>query len=244
MAGRSATLHWKAFLTDVDEVHTNRPRVMFITGGARGIGASLVRGAAEHGFDVAFTYRTRENAARDLCAQIKAAARPVRCRAYRLDVRDPTEVERVGDRVLADFGTVHIVVSNAETTHNGLTFVTTDEEWHTVLDTNLTGAFYVARHFLPELVDNGFGRLIFISSLAARGRSGTAAYSASKAGLLGLSAALAKEYGRRGVTSNALLLGELSASEIAETVLYLASESASLVNGQEIGAAGGLDWVR
>ena len=216
---------------------------MFITGGSRGVGASLVRAATEHGFDVAFTFRRHEDAARDTCARVKATAPSVRCRAYQLDVRDSTEVERVGDRVLADFGSVHVVVSNAEVTHDGLAFVTTDDEWHVVLDTNLTGPFYIARHFVPELVSNGFGRFIFISSFAARGRPGTAAYSASKAGLLGLSAALAKEYGPCGVTSNALLLGDAPASEIAATVIYLASDAAARVNGREIGA-GGLDWAR
>ena len=138
-----------------------------------------------------------------------------------------------------------------------------------MIDTNLTGAFFVARQFLPALLANGFGRFIFISSIAANGMSGNAAYGASKAGLLGLSATLAKEYGRKGITSNALLLSlfdtdmtdeQLSdenrafyahycpvgrvgqVPEVAAAVLFLAGESSSFVNGQALGVTGGMDW--
>jgi NAD(P)-dependent dehydrogenase (short-subunit alcohol dehydrogenase family) len=137
------------------------------------------------------------------------------------------------------------------------------------MDTNLTGAFYVARTFLPALLANGFGRFIFVSSIAARGMAGDVAYSASKAGLLGLSAGLAKEYGRKGITSNALILGffetdmtqnDLSAekralyirhspagrigsvAEVGAAVQFLASDGAGFINGQEIGLTGGMDW--
>jgi NAD(P)-dependent dehydrogenase (short-subunit alcohol dehydrogenase family) len=244
-------------------------KVMFVTGGSRGIGAAVVQGAVARGFDVAFTYKDREDAAERVCAQVRESAPAARCGAYRLDVRRSADVERVAEQVLDHFGTVHVVVSNAAVTHAGLAFSTSDAEWGNVLETNLTGAFYVARQFLPELLANGFGRFIFMSSIAARGMAGDAAYCASKAGLLGLSAALAKEYGRKGITSNALLLSlfetemtgrELSpekrefyakhspvgrvgrAPEVAAAVLYLASDEAGFVNGQEIGVTGGLDW--
>ena len=88
----------------------------------------------------------------------------------------------------------------------GMAIATADEDWRAVIDTNLTGAFFVARQFLPAFLANGFGRFIFMSSIAANGMSGDVAYSASKAGMLGLSGALAKEYGRKGITSNALLM--------------------------------------
>ena len=245
-------------------------RVMFVTGGSRGIGAGIVIGAAAAGYDVAFTYRERQPAADEVMARTAAAAPEARCRAYQLDVRDSAAVERVGDAVLADFGTLHVVVANAAITHAGLALSTPDDAWKDVLDTNLTGAFYVARQFLPELLANRFGRLIFVSSVAAHGMSGDAAYSASKAGLLGLSAALAKEYGRKGITSNALLLSffetemtekELSAekrdfyarhspvgrigqiAEVAAAVRFLASDDAAFINGQQIGVTGGLDWL-
>jgi len=248
---------------------TNGRRVMFITGGSRGIGAGLVRAAAAANYDVAFTYRERQAAAAAVCDAVAREATGVCCRSYALDVRDPEMVERVGDQVLEDFGTVHVVVLNAAITRAGLLFSTSDEDWREVIETNLTGPFYVARQFLPALLANTFGRFIFVSSIAANGMSGNAAYGASKAGLLGLSGTLAKEYGRKGVTSNALLLSlfetdmsdaQLSnenrqfyarycpvgrvgqVPEVASAVLFLASESSSFINGQTLGVSGGLDW--
>lgn len=245
-------------------------RVLFLTGGSRGIGAGIVAAAARQGFDVAFTYRERRDAAEAVVAQVRAESPEARCIAHQLDVRDPAAVERVGDAVVDELGNVHVVVANAAITHAGLAFSTTDEAWRDVIDTNLTGSFYVARQFLPTFLAGGFGRFIFMSSIASRGMSGDAAYSASKAGMLGLSGALAKEYGRKGITSNALLLSlfetdmtrrELSqdnrdffarhcpvgrigqVSEVAAAVLFLAGESSSFVNGQEIGVNGGLDWL-
>jgi len=249
--------------------HESASEVMFVTGGSRGIGAGIVEGAIEKGWDVAFTYREREAAAQAVVAKARALRPEARCIPFQLDVRDSAAVERVGDAVVAAFGTVHAVVANAAVTRAGLAFATSDEDWRDVLETNLTGAFFVARQFLPELLANGWGRLIFVSSIAARGMAGDPAYCASKAGLLGLSAALAKEYGRKGITSNALLLSlfetEMSDAElapqkrkffeehcpvgrvgqvgdVASAVLYLASPGASFVNGQEIGVTGGLDW--
>ena len=223
-------------------------RVLFLTGGSRGIGAGVVTAAAASGFDVAFTYRERRDAADAVIAEATAIAPASRVRAYQLDVRRSADVD----------------------TRAGLAFSTSDDDWQDVLDTNLSGAFYVARQFLPAFLANGFGRFIFMSSIAAQGMSGDVAYSASKAGMLGLSSALAKEYGRKGITSNALLLSlfetemtlkELSAqnrdfyakhcpigragqvSEAAAAVLFLASDGASFVNGQALGVTGGLDWL-
>jgi NAD(P)-dependent dehydrogenase (short-subunit alcohol dehydrogenase family) len=245
-------------------------RVMFLTGGSRGIGAGIVRAAAAHGYDVAFTYRERCDAAQALLREIRAAAPDIRCAAYQLDVRDSGAVERVGDQLIEEFETVHIVVANAAITHAGLAFSTSDEDWRDVIETNLTGSFFVARQFLPSFLANGFGRFIFMSSIASGGMSGDVAYSASKAGLLGLSGSLAKEYGRKGITSNVVIagffdtdmtregmseanrsfwlqycpvgrIGELG--EVSKAVLFLASEAASFINGQAIGVTGGLDWA-
>jgi 3-oxoacyl-[acyl-carrier protein] reductase len=176
-------------------VETGR-RVLFITGGSRGIGAGVVAEAARNGYDVAFTYRERRDAAEAVVAAVRAECPEARCEAYRLDVRDSAAVERIGDQVLEVFDTVHVVVANAAITHAGMAISTADEEWNDVLATNLTGSFFIVRQFLPAFLANGFGRFIFMSSIAAKGMSGDVAYSASKAGLLGLSAALAKEYGR------------------------------------------------
>lgn len=242
----------------------------FVTGGSRGIGASIVLEAARAGHDVAFTYVTNRDAAQSVIERAREIAPKGRFFAYPLDVRDSRAVEDVGDLVLDDLGTVHAVVPNAGVNLNGLAVSLSDDEWSTVIDTNLTGSFYVCRQFLPAMMANKFGRIVFVSSLGKGGVTGQAAYAASKAGLLGLSSTLAKEYGRKGITSNVVVpgffdtdmtregmsesnkefwlrycplgrMGELS--EVAKVVLFLASEAASYVNGESLSITGGLDWA-
>jgi NAD(P)-dependent dehydrogenase (short-subunit alcohol dehydrogenase family) len=244
-------------------------QVLFVTGGSRGIGRGIVLGAAAAGLDVAFTYRAQRKAADEVVARAREIAPERKVLAYELDVRDAAAIERVGDQVLEDFDRVDVVVANAGITRVGLAVSMGDAEWDEVIQTNLSGAFYVVRQFLPTLLARRHGRLVFVSSVAAGGMSGDVAYSASKAGLIGMAKALAKEYGRKGITSNALVLGlfetdmtaaDLSAdrrgffmqycpsgrvgqtSEVAAAVLYLASDAGAFVNGQVLSLTGGLDW--
>lgn len=246
-------------------------RVMFVSGGSRGIGAGIVVGAARAGFDVAFTYRTRGDAAAEVVQRAQAARRGARVRAYELDVRDAAAVERVGDQVIDDLEHVDVVVANAALTKVGLAVSMSSEDFREVVDTNLTGAFLVTRQFLSSMLAQRWGRLIYVSSVAAHGMTGDVGYCASKAGLLGLSKAMAKEYGRKGITSNALVLGffetDMSAEsmsdenrsfyarycpagragrihEVAEAVIYLAGDTGAFVNGQELALTGGLDWYQ
>ncbi len=242
----------------------------FVTGGSRGIGAAIVLEAARAGHDVAFTYRREESAAFDVLRACTEISPTGTYRAYQLDVRSSSEVEAVGDRALDDLGSMDVVVANAGINLNNLVVSMTDEEWRAVIETNLSGAFYVARHFLPSFLAQRFGRILLVGSLGATGVSGQANYCASKAGLLGLSATLAKEYGRRGITSNVVSpgffetdmtragmsdanrefwithcplgrLGELP--ELAKLVAFLASPGADYINGQEICVDGGLGWA-
>ncbi len=244
--------------------------VYFVSGGSRGIGSGIVLQAARTGHDVAFTFATNEDAANKVLAQAKEIRADGKYRAYKLNVRNSSEVEAVGEKVLEDFDTVDVVVANAGINKNNLVVSMSDEEWSEVIETNLSGAFYVCRQFLPTFLANRAGRFILISSLGATGVSGQANYSASKAGMLGLSATLAKEYGKRGITSNVISpgffetdmtregmsaknrefwlqhcpvgrLGEIS--EIAELVSFLASPAAAYINGQELEVNGGLDWA-
>lgn len=244
--------------------------ITFVTGGSRGIGAEVVLEAVRRGHDVAFTYLTRRERADEVVARAAELDPARKVRAYALDVRDVAAVEEVGDAVVDEFGTVDVVVANAGVNRNGLVVSMSDEDWATVIDTNLTGTFHVCRQFLPTFLAAGFGRFVIMSSLGHSGVSGQAGYAASKAGLLGLSATLAKEYGRKGITSNVVLPGffdtELTREdmseanrefwlrycplgrvgqvrEVAEVVLFLASRAASYVNGQAIPVNGGLDWA-
>lgn len=248
---------------------SSRP-VLFISGGSRGIGRALAEAAAVEGWDVAFTYVSRPEAADEVVAAIKAQTPEAQVRHWPLDVRDSKAVDRVCDEVLTAFGGVDAVVPNAGVSLNGLAYGLTDEDWGAVIDTNLSGAFYVCRAFLPELVSRRKGRILLVSSVIAGGGSGQAAYAASKAGLIGLGASLAKEYGPKGVTTNIVApayfetdmtrdtmssglvdyanrfcpvrrLGALD--ELAATMLFLISDKAGYINGETIRVTGGLDWA-
>jgi NAD(P)-dependent dehydrogenase (short-subunit alcohol dehydrogenase family) len=239
-----------------------------VTGGSRGIGAEVVRQAVREGHDVAFTYHGSE--ARALAVESEAAAlRPgSRVKAWRMDVRDASEVERVGEQIQEAMGDVAVVVNNAAINRDNLVVSMTDEEWHDVLATNLHGPFYVSRFFLTGMVMNRFGRIINISSVSASGASGQANYAAAKAGLVGFTKTLAKEYGPKGITANLVIPGFFDTemtretmtdkfrdfwsvycpirrigqvSEIAGVITFLASPGASYVNGAEISVTGGLD---
>ncbi len=243
---------------------------LFVTGGSRGIGEGIVMEAARAGHDVAFTHRDARDAAERVVAAARDVSHGARIQAYALDQRRSQAVEEVGDRVLDDFGTIQGVVCNAGVNINGLAASLGDEDWQTVIDTNLSGSFYVCRQFLPSMVKARHGRLVMVSSLGRGGVTGQAAYAASKAGLLGLSSTLAKEYGRRGITSNVVVPGFFDTdmtregmsesnkrfwleycpigrmgrlSEVASVVMFLLSDGASYVNGESIAVTGGLDWA-
>ena len=244
--------------------------IYFVTGGSRGIGESIVLEALSQGHDVAFTYRSNREAADAVIARGADLAPGRKCVGYQLDVRSSAAVEEVADRVLEDFDTVHVVVPNAGIAINGLAANMPDEEWQEVIDTNLSGAFYVVRQFLPTLISNRFGRIILVSSMGRGGVSGQAAYAASKAGLIGLGRTLAKEYGRRGITTNTIVPGFIetdmtvermseenrkfwmqycplqrlgSLSEVSKVVCFLASDGAGFINGHALDITGGLEWA-
>ena len=239
-----------------------------VTGGSRGIGRGIVLDAVAAGHDVAFTYASRPDLAEQVVAKAKETApeRTVRC--YQLDVANSDDVERVVDEIGNDFETVDVVVNNAGINRPGLAMAMSDEDWHDVLNVNLSGAFYVVRSTLPLFLANRGGSYIHVSSIATYGITGQLSYCASKAGLLGLSAGIAKEYGRKAVRSNVLMLGlfdsdmvreGLSTSnrqfwlqycpagrfgnihEISAACLYLASDAARFVTGQVITLTGGLE---
>lgn len=242
---------------------------MFVTGGSRGIGASIVVAAAKAGWDVGFTYVNNQAAAEQVAEQARAEG--ARVEYWKLDIRDSSAVDAVADEMAIAFDGVDAVICNAGVNINGLAYSMSDEDWSTVIDTNLTGTFYVCRAFLPELIANKGGRILMMSSITATGASGQIAYSASKAGLQGMAQTLAKEYGPKGVTTNVLVpgyfdtdmtrgegmaetlrefaitycpqrrLGELN--ELAQTVLFLCSDGAGFVNGAVIPVTGGLGWA-
>lgn len=246
---------------------TEQRESILITGGSSGIGAQLVKDSVRAGYNVGFTYYREADNAEAVLAEARAIDGEAKLRAWNLDVRISEDVETVVDEAIDEFEDIQAVVCNAGVTRTGMMFSMTDEDWRDVIDTNLTGAFYVCRQFLPHFVANRYGRFIHISSIAMYGMAGQAGYCASKGGLEALSNAIAKEYGRKGITSNTLALGLFDAgmsetdasdrsfefwkefcpagrlgdiSEIASAVHFLASRQAGFINGDTMHLAGGL----
>jgi NAD(P)-dependent dehydrogenase (short-subunit alcohol dehydrogenase family) len=230
----------------------------------------MVLAAAREGHNVAFTFKSNDRAADDIVRQVAAQSPDVRCKAYALDVVNPAAVETCVDTIVADFGHVDVLVNNAGVTRDNLVVSMSDDEWNEVLATNLTGPFLMIRQLLPVFMARRFGRIINVSSVVSHGGSGQANYAAAKGGLNALTQTIAKEYGRKGITCNAVLPGFFDTdltreslppsardfwksfcpmpkgrmgdpSELADVVLYLASAKASFINGELISVTGGLN---
>jgi NAD(P)-dependent dehydrogenase (short-subunit alcohol dehydrogenase family) len=244
----------------------------FVTGGSRGIGAGIVLQAVREGHDVAFAFKGNRAAADKVEAEARALRPGAQVKGYILDVGDPEAVTEVGDQVLNDFDGVAVVVNCAGINRANLVVSMSDEEWHSVFATNLHGPFYVIRQFLSSMLASRFGRIINVSSIQHSGAAGQANYAASKAGLHGLTASLAKEYGRKGITANVVVPGFFDTDmtretmpaqakeywaqycpmpkgrmgtiqELATVVTFLAGPGGSYINGQVIPVTGGLDWT-
>jgi 3-oxoacyl-[acyl-carrier protein] reductase len=235
---------------------------LLVTGGSRGIGRAVVEAlvaAAPAGGErpvVAFTFRERQEAAREL-----EASSGGRARAYRLDLRDRARPDELVAEVEADLGPIEGLVNNAGERREALLALMSDEDWDAVVDANLGGAFRCCRAVLRGMLVRRRGAVVNIASLSAlHGVAGQAAYAASKAGLLGLTRALAREVGKRRVRVNAVLPGyvatDMTASvpepaaaalrageslpggvspgAVAEAVVFLLSERAAGITGQTL----------
>ncbi len=233
---------------------------ILITGGSRGIGAATVRAFAAAGHAVAFLYHNNHAAAAALAAE--TGATPIIC-----DVSDPDAIRTALPAVTAALGgDLEVLVNNAAVAHIGLSRDMTDTEWRRVLDTDLSSAFYLTRELQPAMIAAGWGRIINVGSIWGRvGASCEVAYSAAKAGLRGMTMALAKELGPSGITVNCVEPGvietEMNAAldeatkadladatplcrlgdpaEVAAIILFLASDAASFITGQCLGVDGG-----
>jgi 3-oxoacyl-[acyl-carrier protein] reductase len=237
------------------------PRVVLVTGGSRGIGAATARWFADHGDRVAVTFRGEDGpAAPDGCDADRWLA--VRC-----DVRDGAAVDAAFAEIEERFGPVEVLVANAGVTRDTLLLRMDDEAWSEVVDTNLTGAYRVAKRALSKMLRLHRGRIVFVSSVGAFvGLPGQANYAASKAGLVGMARALAREVASRSITVNVVAPGVVdtdmtaalgdsrvadmtalvplgrsgSAAEIAAAIGYLASDEAAYVTGAVLPVDGGL----
>lgn len=178
-----------------------------ITGASRGIGKAIALKFASLHANVAVIYAGNTDAAKEVC-DVCEREYGVRAIAYRCNVADFAAVKETVSKIKADFGTVHILVNNAGITRDGLAAMMKEEDFDAVLDTNLKGAFNMIRHCAGLFIRNRGGCIINISSVSGlTGNAGQCNYSASKAGLVGLTKSVAKELAPKGVRCNAIAPG-------------------------------------
>ncbi|MDO4530916.1 MAG: 3-oxoacyl-[acyl-carrier-protein] reductase [Bacillota bacterium] len=233
-----------------------------VTGGSRGIGRAICLKLAEHGADIAFLYAGNTEKAEETVKAVEAMGRKVR--AYRCNVADAEAAAATVKEIVTDFGGIHILVNNAGITKDKLVPMMKAAEFDAVVDTNLKGAFYMIKGVYPLFLKQKSGKIINISSVSGlTGNPGQANYSASKAGLIGLTKAVAKELAGRGVCCNAIAPGFIAtemtedlenaavkeaipmkrfgkAEEVANLALFLAAAHSDYITGEVIRVDGGL----
>ncbi len=242
-----------------------KDKIVVVTGAGRGIGQEIARSFASQGAKVALVSRS-ESSCGGAAKEINETF-PGSCSAYAVDVSDHDAVQDLAKKIGDELGPVNILVNNAGVTRDGLLMRMKETDWDTVLDTNLKGAFNTVKAFMRPLMKGENSRIINIASVIGLiGNAGQANYSASKAGLIGFTKAVARELAGRAVTCNAIAPGFITTdmtdeladnvkeavigkiplasfgttTDIADTVAFLASPSARYITGQVIAVDGGM----
>ena len=238
-------------------------QVALVTGASRGIGAAIALELAARGMKVVGTATTDDGAGRITAALAQHAG----CRGATLDVNDAPAAEALIDAIAKEHGALHVLVNNAGITRDTLAMRMKDDDWDAVLDTNLKAVFRMSRAVMRIMMKQRYGRIVSITSVVgASGNPGQANYAAAKAGVAGMTRALARELGSRGITVNCVapgfietdmtaalppeqqkaLLGQIplghlgKPADIANAVAWLASPEAGYVTGQELHVNGGM----
>ena len=237
-----------------------------VTGASKGIGKGIAMELAKHGANVAFTYLSSVEKGQALEAEL--AAMGIKAKGYRSDASDFKAAEELVNTILADFGSLEIIVNNAGITKDGLLMRMSEDQFNDVIRTNLNSVFNVTKAALRQLLKQKNGSIINITSVVGvRGNAGQANYAASKAGIIGFTKSVALELGSRNIRCNAIAPGfietEMTAvldpatvqgwrdeiplkrggtpEDIANAVVFLASDLSSYITGQVLNVDGGMN---
>ncbi|MDE5945412.1 MAG: 3-oxoacyl-[acyl-carrier-protein] reductase [Rikenella sp.] len=241
-------------------------KVAVITGAARGIGKAIALKFAGEGADIAFTDLNEDENFRDTEKEI--AALGVKAKGYASNAADFEQAAKTIEQVVKDFGRVDILVNNAGITRDGLLMRMTEQQWDMVINVNLKSAFNLTKAVIPFMMKQRSGAIVNMSSVVGvSGNAGQANYSASKAGMIGLTKSTAKELGSRGIRCNAIAPGFIitdmtgalpedvrkdweskiplkrggTPDDVANVCLFLASDLAGYVSGQVVHCCGGMN---
>lgn len=240
-------------------------KIALITGASKGIGRKIAEKFAEHGASVAFTYLSSVEKGLALEQELKAFGTKVK--GYRSDASKFAEAEKLVNDIVADFGTLHIVVNNAGITKDGLLLRMTEADWDAVLEVNLKSVFNTTKVASKVMLKNRYGVFINMSSVVGvQGNAGQSNYAASKAGIIGFSKSIAKELGSRNIRTNVVAPGFIRTEmtdvldpkvvegweadiplkraglpeDVANACVFLASDLSSYITGQVIPVDGGM----
>ena len=242
-------------------------KVVIVTGASRGFGEGIALKMAEHGAHVAFSYVSSDEKAKVLEDKLKAFG--VKAKAYKSNAGVFADCEAMVNDVVKEFGTVDICVNNAGISKDNLLLRMTQEQWDEVMTTNLKSVFNMTKQVIRPMMKAKSGSIINMSSIVGEtGNAGQSSYAASKAGIIGFTKSIAKELGSRNIRCNAIAPGFVetdmtsylkqgesadkykagiplgrfgTAEDIANTVLFLASDMGSYITGQVISVCGGLN---
>jgi NAD(P)-dependent dehydrogenase (short-subunit alcohol dehydrogenase family) len=235
-------------------------KVVFITGGDKGIGRAMVLRLAKLYRNIIFTYRTNVEGAQSVLSTYNNIS------CFQCDLSDVQQIKAVSDNVLEKFGKVDVLINNAGS-ENDMTFMKMDEQqWTDIINVNLVSLYYFAHSFIPGMINNNWGRIVNFTSIAGyTGAFGKSNYSAAKAGIVGFTKSLALEFGNKNITVNAISPGAIftdmlmripekyrgkilenipmqrfgEVGEVADLAEFLISNKASYINGQTIHINGG-----